>query len=842
MSILKIAALILCATFMQSVQGQTFQKIYRINPGASHQFRKMVRISQHEFAFLTTRKFYRIDQTGNVLAEQTWDEAGLFLEHIARLSNGDFCIAGSLYGTTSMIRLYRISPSGQVLLQKDMAVSGSFDQLKLVAADNEHQYLSYSHREPGGNHADLYYLDGQLSPVWKKEFSFELSSELDAVAGENNGVELLHASSGAGNFIHLKIRADATYTLQPLTYSPPGNTTGNLRRMIKTPDGGYLYSGTEKEGSRNPDILLVKTDRNGNTEWENRLDYYLGEFDEDIAVTDQGYIILARTGITPQDRDQLGVNITLAKIGITGNTVWVRSFGTAGSDNGRSLLVNQDGSILFGGQATTYFSVAMEPVVIRTDKNGLMQEAGFPHPLIDPSPVVTLYPTRDKKIQRLVNGVVHSDGGTIMAGLEMSPVNETFQSFLTRVNQQGEITWRKELPIPGFDNLIMKAIPGGLFISVAQAKGGIFGNAFKISKMDADGNFLWTEDFFSTAVRDIIPAPDGGFLVCGTENVGVGSETRNLTLVKLNNTGQQEWKQVHSIHGKYIIGRSIAVTPQNEVLVTGYEMQMQTPYASLFLAKFSPVGVLTWYKTFPYGQNLAAGTKLIVTSDNDYLITGYVRYLADLNKQEVLLIKTDQDGIKKWEQQYNIHHFDAAFALAETAGHYFLAGTAGLPEFGPRESFGFLMKTDKDGIQKGVGLFGNKGTELSCTNLQVVNNKLIFLGTVQQPFGVERPFRAELTADIVLSSPTVATDRKVKIFPVPASRNAIIQMQHNYLGKMRISITGISGVKYLQLSVSKSQLSQQFPVDISGLPAGAYLVELEIGKEKLLKKLMVGKP
>lgn len=842
MSFLKIISFILCVSVSCVMQGQTFQKIYRIDPGTTHQFRKMVRITQDEFAFLTTKKFYRIDQQGNVLAEQSLTETGLSLEHLSRFSNGDFCIVGSIYTTSSVIRLYRVSPAGQVLIQKDITITNSFDQLKLVSAANDHQYLAFSHREPNGNHADLHYLDGQLNPVWKKEFAFDLSSELDAIAGENNGVELLHNRSGSNNLIHLKVSSDESYVIQPLNYQPPANTTGNLRRMIKTPDGGYLYSGTEKEGNRNPDILLVKTDRNGNTEWENRLDYYLGDFDEDISITDQGYIILARTGITPQDRDQLGANITLAKTDHTGQTVWVRSFGTSGADNGRSLMVNQDGSILFGGQATTYFSVALEPVVFRTDKDGLMQQSGFPYPLITPSPVVKLYPTRDKKIQRLVNGVIQPDGGIIMAGLEMDPLTETFQSFLTRTNQQGDISWHKELPHAGFENILMKPLPGGHFITVAQAKGGLFGSTFKISKTDADGNFLWTAEQSGSAMRDILPAPDGGFLLCGMENVGVGAETRNLTLIKLNSTGQQEWKQVHSLHGKYIVGRSIAVTPQNEILVAGYEMQMQTPYASVFLAKYSALGTLTWYKTFPYGQNQAIGTKLIVTSDNNYLITGYIRYLADLNKQEILLMKTDQQGTRLWEKQFNIDKFDAAFALVEMAGHYFLAGTTGLPEFGARESFGFLMKTDLDGIQKGVGLFGNKGSELSCTDLQLVNNQLVFMGTVQQPLGVERPFRAELSADVVLSAPVVEADRHVKFYPVPASRTVNILLDHTYMGKIRISITGMSGIKQIQLPFTKSQYSQQFPVDITGLSTGAYLVEIVMGKEKLNRKLVVGKP
>lgn len=842
MSFLKIMAFILVASGFHPLQAQTFQKIYRISPGTSHQFRKMVRISQNEFAFLTTKNFYRIDQQGNILAERNWNEAGLYLEHLSRFSNGDFCIAGSLYGTNNVIRVYRLSPSGQILLQKDLPTSNSFDQLKLVPGTNDHQYLSFSHREPAGNHADLYYFDGQFNLIWQKEFPFDLSSELDAVAGENNGVELLHNSGGPSKTVHLKVSPDGNFTVQPVHYQPPLNTSGFLRRMIKTPDAGYLYAGYEKEGSRNNDILLVKTDSQGNSTWEKRLNIYFGDIDEDISVSDLGYMMLARTGLTPQDQDQLGANISLIKMDLAGNPVWVRSFGTAGTDYGKSLLVNQDGSILFGGQATTYYSVSAEPVVFRTDKDGLMQQAGFPLPLLNPSPLKIINPAPVKNIQRLVNGMVHSDGGTIMAGLEMDPLTEKFQSRITRTNQQGDVIWHKELPHTLYENILMKALPGGHFISVAQAKGGLFGNVFKVSKTDADGNFIWVAEAFSTAIRDILPVPDGGFLLCGMENVGIGSETRKLILIKLNSAGQQEWKQEHSIHGKYIVGRSLAITPQNDILVAGYEMPMQTPYASLFLAKFNAAGVLTWYKTFPYGQNQAIGTKLIVTSDNSYLLTGYIRYFADLNKQEILLLQTDQQGIRQWEKQFNFDKFDAAFTLLETAGHYFVAGTTGQPELGPRESFGFLLKTDLDGTQRGAAFFGNKGSELTCTDLQLNNNKLIFMGTAQQSPGNEKPFRAELTADVILSAPQIEINKSVKLWPVPAANNVYLLIDNPYSGRIRISITDISGIKMHQSSVTKSKTLQQFPLDISHLPSGTYLVETEMGKEKITTKLIITKP
>jgi hypothetical protein len=115
------------------------------------------------------------------------------------------------------------------------------------------------------------------------------------------------------------------------------------------------------------------------------------------------------------------------------------------------------------------------------------------------------------------------------------------------------------------------------------------------------------------------------------------------------------------------------------------------------------------------------------------------------------------------------------------------------------------------------------------------------MGTVQQPFGVERPFQAVLPTDKVLFTEEPVLDKTVQLYPVPASDMAYLLIDHPYIGDIRISITGISGVKLFNNKMQKTQQVIRVPLRISGYVNGVYVVEVKIGKTGFLKKLLIGK-
>lgn len=827
---------------LQHLCAQSFQKILRKSDNSAHYCRKLLRVSNTEFAFLTNTELYRIDQQGSILMQESIGNNAYDLQDFTLITNGQYVIAGGVYtGQEPAIKLTRLDANGQVLREKEFN-TGSFDNLRIIPGLNNHVYLVFVHSEQQRRHADVIYLNADFDFVWTQHQGFEVYNEMTAIADHQGGIEFLYMSPGDFAIHHFKIDAGANQTEQTVQYKGPQDVLTLIRRMIKTPDGGYLYSGVQISGLKNDDILLLKTDNSGQTEWIKKHDLYLGDADEYISVTDKGYMMLARAGNVSGNLNQDGADIVLVKLDLAGDTVWTRAYGTAALDYSRGLLENPDGSFIIGAQATTYYMILTEPVLLKTDAAGNFPEHTFPYPLQDPSPIVRAHADPVSPVQRLTNGALLPDGGMVMATSILDPATDLLHPYLSRTNAQGNMIWHHPAPGNGTESIMLKPMPDGSFLSATMVKNPLFVNDIYVTKLNADGKTDWTKKIHANNIRDAVMASDGGYIICGMEHEATGAVVRMLSVIKLDKQGNEVWKYNHRINSKWIYGRSLQVTPDNDILVAGFMQEMQTSTAATYLAKLSPDGKLKWYKTFPRGNNMAVGNKVIVTSTKEYLVTGYVRYPGQLMKQDILLLKTNTEGSLQWEKEYHIDKMDAGATVIEYGGQYYIAGTTGLPEFGAKESFGLLLRTDVNGIQQGFSAFGNKGTTLTCTDMFAdAQNKLHFMGTVQQPFGTERPFQAVLATDQVLFTEDPGLDRSVQLYPVPAGNTAYLLIDHPYIGDIRISITGISGVRLQEIKTQKTQKVITVRVPISGYVNGVYIVEVRIGKTSFLKKLVIGK-
>ncbi|MBO9635336.1 MAG: T9SS type A sorting domain-containing protein, partial [Chitinophagaceae bacterium] len=734
------------------------------------------------------------------------------------------------------IRLTRMDANGNTVRAKDYDVNGSFDNLQLIPSGQDHLFLVYVHWEQSRRHIDIVYLDMDLNEVWHHHMGYTVYNTLYAIAGENNGVEFIFNDPDNLKLYHFNMDINQNATEHFVEYKGSPDATSIIRKMVKTPDGGYLYTGVEIAGYKNEDILLVKTDQKGSTEWVKKHDLYMGDTDDEIAVTNDSYIMLARTGYSGIDLNLNAMDITLIKFDLAGDIVWTRAYGTATLDYPRGLLVNKDGSFTIGGQATTYYLTLTEPVIFKTDAQGNSPELSFQHPLKDPSPIVRAHPDATSPIQRMTGGALLPDGGMLMSTSILDTTVDWHYPYISRTDAQGNAIWHQPTP-QGYESVMMKPMADGNFLSVSSWQ-----EDFHITKLDADGKIDWTTTLHANYIKDAVMAADGGYLLTGMEYLGSGAITRSLLVIKLSKDGKELWRYRHTLDRKWIVGRSIQVTPENDILVAGFMQDQQSPVSASCLAKISDQGSLKWYKTYPHGNNIAAANKVIITSSNDYLLTGYIRYPADLHKQELLLLKADQQGSLLWEKEFDIDKMDAGTSVIEYGGQYYIAGTTGQPEFGARESFGLLLRTDVNGNKNGFLAFGNKSTLLTCTDLYKDNeNKFHFLGTVQQPFGIERPFQAVLDHDIILSTSDPELNKNVQIYPIPAKYAAFVSIDHPYTGNIRVSITGITGVKLHSYQTQKTQRPFKLSLPIAGYANGVYLVEIQLGRERILKKLVISR-
>ena len=137
--------------------------------------------------------------------------------------------------------------------------------------------------------------------------------------------------------------------------------------VIQTKDGGYALTGeTRSYGAGNGDFWLVKTDANGNMQW-NRA--YGGvrpdEAHSVVQTADDGYAIAGNIGISDYDDDAW-----LVKTDQNGNVQWNKTWGGTNGDKANSLIQTTDGGYAIGGCTWSYASYAGDYWYIKTDATG----------------------------------------------------------------------------------------------------------------------------------------------------------------------------------------------------------------------------------------------------------------------------------------------------------------------------------------------------------------------------------------------------------------------------------------------------------------------------------------
>jgi hypothetical protein len=188
------------------------------------------------------------------------------------------------------------------------------------------------------------------------------------------------------NYDLFLIKTDADGNIQwAKTY---GGTDWDYASSVQqTSDGGYIVAGTTWSFGAGGDILLIKTDADGNVEWAKT--YGGTDYDEAFSVqqtSDGGYIVVGETWSFGA-----GGDILLIKTDADGNVEWAKIYRGTDWDGASSVQQTSDGGYIVAG-ATWSFSAGAEDIfLIKTDENG---DIGSCSIVQDFSPTVnTVFPT-----------------------------------------------------------------------------------------------------------------------------------------------------------------------------------------------------------------------------------------------------------------------------------------------------------------------------------------------------------------------------------------------------------------------------------------------------------------
>ncbi len=373
--------------------------------------------------------------------------------------------------------------------------------------------------------------------------------------------------------------------------------------VTQTSDSGYIVAGvTQKGGSGDEDIYLVKTDSKGSVEWSKS---YGGPGEDNgwsVRETRDGFIVGGFTNSTGAG----GFDFFLLKTDLKGEKRWQRTFGEGGDDRAWDVILSKDGGYVLIGETTGATPAGEHDcLLLKTDSDGKEQwsktyggakgdrcfsmaqdEKGefiiagqtYSTGAGDRDMFILKTDSSGKKLwSRTFGGVASdvghsvtklSDGGFLVTGYTSSFAKDGSDPYLVKVDTLGKEVWSRVLPLEGYNRTLTgtQTQDLGFCFTGFSDHGRNAGRAAIVLKTRANGVLEWKEEILFTKTGQsfgytVAPTSDGGCVITGhtTEN---SAGDLDLLLVKLNN------KDRSNINGEIRINWSSNKSFSKGVLLT----------------------------------------------------------------------------------------------------------------------------------------------------------------------------------------------------------------------------------------------------------------------------------
>ena len=246
---------------------------------------------------------------------------------------------------------------------------------------------------------------------------------------------------------------------------------------------------------------------------------------------DSGYVMVGSTSSFSGD----GSDIYIVKTDWKGKTLWSRTIGGPGVENGFSIKETPDHGFILGGFTNSNINHDYNMLLIKTDSEGFVQWQ-------------KTYGGADWDF--LYSVALTPDSGFVLCGETYSFGNLSSDIYLIRTDKNGDTIWTKNYGGPGKDaaNKIITTSDGNI-VAVGYSESNSVGqkDLFLLKCNLSSGDSIYSKKFggqFNDEARSVVEhtALDSGYVLVGYTESFTSAHDKDLLLLKFNKDGSLMWQ------------------------------------------------------------------------------------------------------------------------------------------------------------------------------------------------------------------------------------------------------------------------------------------------------------
>ncbi|MGF7138399.1 T9SS type A sorting domain-containing protein [Roseimarinus sediminis] len=311
-----------------------------------------------------TSYYARFKKNGSMLWQHTYQsEHAMEANHITPLKNGNFALTGTCFGERSLdMHVLIIDDDGKIV--SDMRIdNGGVDKGYKSIETRNGQLITLGFAENKSPLLDLFISchSSEGKTLWRKAIGSNIYDyAFDVLEAENGDLLLCGTLGGFYYRTGWEYRNhDAQFLIYRLDKNGEvlfskdwgGNGHDEIKRIVADPRGGFfLFGSTQYNDSLSFDMFLQKTDDDFNVLWSKSFGGVLWDKGNDLLLSNNNELYLI--GTSQSEGSESGADMLLIKCDLSGEVLWEKRLGSAGSDEGVALAGDSSGDIIITGSVS----------------------------------------------------------------------------------------------------------------------------------------------------------------------------------------------------------------------------------------------------------------------------------------------------------------------------------------------------------------------------------------------------------------------------------------------------------------------------------------------------------